>query len=129
MSHGSLTPPCPTIRREGARSAHLLSHVSMNNFDPGAVFMQGCNPREGVPQMRADWIKEREARGDTVFTQMHYARRGTITQEMAFAAAREGLDPEFVRSEVRKPASTRRKHHLESPNNCGAGIRVGGLSA
>ena len=50
--------------------------------------------------MRADWIKEREARGDTVFTQMHYARQGQITQEMAFAAAREGLDPEFVRSEV-----------------------------
>ncbi len=31
---------------------------------------------------------------------MHYARAGTITEEMAFVAAREGLDPEFVRSEV-----------------------------
>ncbi len=41
--------------------------------------------------MRADWIAEREARGDKVFTQMHYARQGTITQEMAFAAAREGF--------------------------------------
>jgi phosphomethylpyrimidine synthase len=32
---------------------------------------------------------------------MYYARRGVITEEMAFAAAREGVDPEFVRSEVR----------------------------
>ena len=54
--------------------------------------------------MRADWIAEREARGDKVFTQMHYARQGTITQEMAFAAAREGLEAEFVRSEVNSAA-------------------------
>ena len=40
-------------------------------------------------------------RGDVVLTQMHYAKRGIVTEEMAFAAAREGLDPEFVRSEVR----------------------------
>lgn len=31
---------------------------------------------------------------------MHYAKQGVVTEEMAFAAAREGLDPEFVRSEV-----------------------------
>src|SRR5205814_1153154 len=33
-------------------------------------------------------------------TQMHYARRGEITPEMEFVALREGLEPEFVRSEV-----------------------------
>jgi phosphomethylpyrimidine synthase len=33
-------------------------------------------------------------------TQMHYAKRGIITPEMEFAAIREGVDPEFVRSEV-----------------------------
>lgn len=31
---------------------------------------------------------------------MHYARKGEITPEVAFVAAREGLEPEFVRSEV-----------------------------
>lgn len=31
---------------------------------------------------------------------MYYARQGVITEEMAFCAAREGVDPEFVRSEV-----------------------------
>src|SRR5262245_27877183 len=46
---------------------------------------------------------------------MHYARRGLVTEEMAFAAAREGVDPEFVRSEIARgrailPAN---KKHLE----------------
>ena len=50
--------------------------------------------------MRKNWIAKREARGDTVCTQMYYAKQGTITEEMAFVAAREGLDVEFVRSEV-----------------------------
>ena len=58
------------------------------------------NPREGLPKIRKDWVKKREDRGDKVFTQMHYARQGVITEEMAFCAARERLEPEFVRSEV-----------------------------
>ena len=33
-------------------------------------------------------------------TQLHYARRGEITPEMEFAAIREGMEPELVRSEV-----------------------------
>ncbi|MBW5446964.1 phosphomethylpyrimidine synthase ThiC [Cohnella sp. CFH 77786] len=33
-------------------------------------------------------------------TQLHYARRGIITPEMEFIAIREGMDPEFIRSEV-----------------------------
>ncbi|MFV8828061.1 phosphomethylpyrimidine synthase ThiC [Alkalihalobacterium sp. APHAB7] len=33
-------------------------------------------------------------------TQLHYAKKGMITPEMEFIAIREGLDPEFVRSEV-----------------------------
>ncbi len=39
-------------------------------------------------------------RGHDNVTQMHYARRGIITPEMEFIALREGLTPEFVRSEV-----------------------------
>ena len=34
------------------------------------------------------------------FSQMHFARRGVVTEEMRYVAAREGVDPEFVRSEV-----------------------------
>ncbi|MDX2182918.1 MAG: phosphomethylpyrimidine synthase ThiC [Gemmatimonadaceae bacterium] len=89
---------------------------------------QGYDVRHGLPALREPWIvgrgdvvattrRERPApsapeaaipaglvrgarRGTGRVTQLHYARRGEITQEMAFVALREGLEPEFVRSEV-----------------------------
>jgi phosphomethylpyrimidine synthase len=42
----------------------------------------------------------RALRGRGPVTQLHYARRGEITPEMAFIAQREGLPAEFVRAEV-----------------------------
>ncbi len=42
----------------------------------------------------------RRARPGRTVTQLHYARRGEITAEMEFVALREGLEAEFVRSEV-----------------------------
>jgi phosphomethylpyrimidine synthase len=87
----------------------------------------GHDVREGLPVLRAAWIGARDVaetersyrpvpgrstaeipetlrrpvlRGTGRVTQMHYARRGEITPEMEFIALREGMDPEFVRSEV-----------------------------
>ncbi|PYN02753.1 MAG: phosphomethylpyrimidine synthase ThiC, partial [Candidatus Rokuibacteriota bacterium] len=40
------------------------------------------------------------ARPGKVVTQMHYARRGEVTPEMEFVAAREGLPADFVRAEI-----------------------------
>jgi phosphomethylpyrimidine synthase len=50
------------------------------------------HPREGRPPRRA--------RGGGAVTQLHYARQGTITPEMEFAAIREGMEPELVRDEI-----------------------------
>ena len=61
---------------------------------------QGYDVRTGLPKLRQPWIDARIARGDTNFSQMHYARKGEITEEMRFVALRENVDPEFVRSEV-----------------------------
>jgi phosphomethylpyrimidine synthase len=61
---------------------------------------QGADPHAGLPKLREAWIRKRTLRGDTNHSQMHYARRGIVTEEMAFAAAREGMDPEVVRSEI-----------------------------
>ncbi|MFH1809800.1 MAG: phosphomethylpyrimidine synthase ThiC [Pseudomonadota bacterium] len=47
---------------------------------------------------RAAWIAPR--RDHAVRTQMHYARQGLITEEMALVAGREGLVPTLVRDEV-----------------------------
>ena len=61
------------------------------------------NPRleHGLPKLREPWIERRLAAGDTGNrTQMHYARRGIITEEMQFVALRENMDPEFVRDEI-----------------------------
>src|SRR4029077_14841085 len=45
-------------------------------------------------------IDRRVARGDLNFSQMHYARRGELTEEMRFVALRENVETEFVRSEI-----------------------------
>src|SRR5206468_7924255 len=82
--------------------------------------------RQGLRPLRRPWILERSdveeydgrslaipvpgfagprpqplrARAGRTVTQMHYARRGTVTPEMEFVALREGLDAAFVRDEV-----------------------------
>jgi phosphomethylpyrimidine synthase len=84
---------------------------------------QDADVREGLPPLRRPWIVERDVaarpdrdqalgaempaglrrtvlRGNGPVTQLHYARRGEITPEMQFVAIREGMEPEFVRSEV-----------------------------
>jgi len=48
--------------------------------------------------MRADWIAPR--RGRKNLTQLHLAREGVVTEEMAYVARRERLEPELVRAEV-----------------------------
>jgi phosphomethylpyrimidine synthase len=48
--------------------------------------------------MRQSWVEKR--RGDACVTQMSYARKGVITEEMRHVAARERLEAELVRDEV-----------------------------
>ncbi len=52
--------------------------------------------RQGLPKLRASWTKGRTGN----VSQMHYARKGIITQEMEYIAIRENMTPEFVRDEV-----------------------------
>ena len=54
-----------------------------------------------VPRPRAEWISRRKSENsDGNYSQMHYARRGAITEEMKYVAAREKIAPELVRDEV-----------------------------
>jgi phosphomethylpyrimidine synthase len=48
--------------------------------------------------MRSQWVEKRWS--DTVRTQMHYARKGLVTEEMEYVARRERISPELVRDEV-----------------------------
>ncbi|HEV2114616.1 MAG TPA: phosphomethylpyrimidine synthase ThiC, partial [Terriglobales bacterium] len=69
--------------------------------DQNSVTGNGFSP---AAQTRAEWIgRRREAArqsGDQNFSQMHYARRSVITEEMEYVARREKLTPELVRDEV-----------------------------
>jgi phosphomethylpyrimidine synthase len=57
--------------------------------------------RQGGARPRAEWISQRKSRNtDGNFSQMHYARQGVVTEEMAYVARREKLAPELVRDEV-----------------------------
>ncbi|MGB7052985.1 MAG: phosphomethylpyrimidine synthase ThiC [Acidimicrobiales bacterium] len=61
--------------------------AAVRRADGGPAAFPGSRPRP------------RRSVGDPV-TQLHYARQGRITEEMAFAATREGVDPEVVRQEL-----------------------------
>ena len=61
---------------------------------------QGHDIHEGLPKLRQAWTQRRRASGDANFSQMHWARKGQITEEMLFVARREDVDVEFVRKEI-----------------------------
>ena len=67
----------------------------------------GGNGREHtdwILKPRAEWITQRREQaaktGDQNFSQMHYARKGMVTEEMTYVAQREHITPELVRDEV-----------------------------
>src|SRR5499427_2227548 len=64
----------------------------------------GQNGVEGRPKPRAEWIARRRAAaeetGDGNVSQMHFARKGLITEEMMYVADREKISPALVRDEV-----------------------------
>jgi len=82
----------------------------------------------GLPSLRKQWIEERLAGNDDGNrTQMHYARRGEITKEMQYIAARENMCADFVRDEVARgraiiPANI--KHPESEPMIIGKNFKV-----
>ncbi len=57
--------------------------------------VQGPNDNGWILKPRGEWIANRRAAaaaaGDHNFSQMHYARKGIITEEMEYVAKRESL--------------------------------------
>ena len=66
--------------------------------------MAASNPTLEILKPRADWIVRRKAEaertGDSNMSQMHFARKGLLTEEMAYVAQRENLAVAVVRDEV-----------------------------
>ena len=70
-----------------------VRRISVGAGEPPVDVYDPAGPRTadlhvGLPKLRQPWIDRRVARGDTNFSQMHYARRGEITEEMRFCALR-----------------------------------------
>ncbi len=68
---------------------------------PTSIYRRGRDVMSELDGLRFPASRgPRRARPGANVTQMHYARRGEITPEMEFVALREGVEPEFVRSEL-----------------------------
>ncbi len=99
-------PSSTKVHREVDGLRVPFRQIELSGGEPPFTVYDTAGPanldvERGLPPLRGPWIERRMAAGDTGNrTQMHYARRGIITEEMYFAALREGMDPVFVRDEV-----------------------------
>ena len=104
----------PTSGFPNSTKVHVEQHglrvpvrrIELSGGEPAVDVYDTSGPQTtdfhaGLPALRKPWIDARNAAADDGNrTQMHYARKGLITEEMYFVAVREGMDPEYVRSEV-----------------------------
>ena len=62
------------------------------------------NPTHEILKPRAEWIVKRKLEaartGDGNMSQMHFARQGRVTEEMAYVAEREKLPVGLIRDEI-----------------------------
>ena len=103
-----LTAPDSDIK-VGMRSLSLQNGESMILYDTtGAYTDPDIDTSHGLPKIKSGWIIERENSADGFHTQLWYAKRGIITAEMRYAAARENqgatgegaITAEQVRSDI-----------------------------
>ena len=74
--------------------------IPTNGSSSNGSSLQQNNGRD-IPQPRGEWLARRKSENaDGNFSQMHYARKGRVTEEMEYVAGREKLSPEQVRDEV-----------------------------
>jgi phosphomethylpyrimidine synthase len=90
--HGDVERGLPALRTEWIRGRGDVEETT-SSYKPIA----GRSDREIPLGLRRKPLRAKKGK---VVTQLHYARQGIITPEMEFIAIREGLESEFVRSEV-----------------------------
>ena len=88
-----------SILTRGWRSYGPRGSSERGGVIKGDATYRPADPGSAVAVPEALQNRPLRSTGGTV-TQMHYARRGDVTEEMEFVAIREGMDAEFVRDEV-----------------------------
>jgi phosphomethylpyrimidine synthase len=104
-AYGDAFPNSTKAYVDGPRGIRVpMREISLSGGEPPLRVYDtsgpGSDPEVGLPKLRAPWIAARVPSLRGAVTQLHYARRGIITEEMEFAGIREGLSPELIRSEI-----------------------------
>src|SRR6202051_2761754 len=95
----AMRSPAPAIAGDAYNLQMKSSEEESVMTSPSGKNGNGNNGH--VPKPRAEWLERRkQANTNGNFSQMHFARKGVITEEMGYIAHREKLAPELVRDEV-----------------------------
>ncbi|MDF3819148.1 phosphomethylpyrimidine synthase ThiC [Leptospira sp. 96542] len=65
------------------------------------IHEENYNYKSGIQKLRQPWVDKRIQSGDTNHSQLYYAKRNIVTEEMLYVAKREGFTPEFVMNEIK----------------------------
>src|SRR5262245_66043614 len=76
----------PSGVRVPMREIALTNGETLRVYDSSGPY--GHDVRFGLPKLREAWVRRRKSAAPV--TQLHYARKGVVTPEMAFIAGREG---------------------------------------
>ena len=82
----------PALRREW-----VIARGDVEEYDGYGVPLRGKNVAQPFPALTRKPLRGKDGNAPT---QMRYAREGIVTPEMEYIGIREGIDPEYVRSEV-----------------------------
>ncbi len=99
--YGDAFPRSTKIYVEGSRGIRIpMREIALSGGEPPLRVYDTSGPRGIDPEVGLPPVRRSPPVGAGCVTQLQFARRGEITPEMEFAAVREGVEPELVRSEV-----------------------------
>ncbi|MGM0882645.1 MAG: phosphomethylpyrimidine synthase ThiC [Bacillota bacterium] len=92
----------PTFRSEWLMERGDVEHYEGRTVRPedNGFFTEEKAEQRGAERFPGLTRQPLRAKSGHNVTQLHYARKGIITPEMEYIAIREGMDAEFVRSEI-----------------------------
>ncbi|PAE32926.1 phosphomethylpyrimidine synthase ThiC [Bacillus sp. 7884-1] len=92
----------PAVRKTWIEERKDIERYEGRDIKPEDNGLSAEDPRANIecfPNVNKSPLRAKKGRN---VTQMHYARKGMITQEMEYIALRENMEPSFVRDEVAK---------------------------